>query len=441
MFGKRKIRAKYYGVLTGIIVLALGVTACGGSGGSGGNTAGNGGGKSVEITLLNSKGEILESLEAAAKKFHEENPDITVQIIPTPAGQSAFEKASALYASGNPTTITMQDTSDVPVFKERVLDLSAEKWVADVREGALETSKADDKVYGFPLTMEGFSLIYNKAILDKAVGGTFDPASIVTSADLDALLQKVEASGVAGSFVSSMDWSLGSHMMPITLAAQAEDLAGRNAFVDKLKAGTADFGNNAFFSGFLDTFDILKKYNLDKASPLSSPYEKGAEVMSKGEVGVWFMGNWAWPQMKGFDAKSDNYAFLPMPLGNTQSTPSKVSVGVTKDLLIDKNESTPEQQEAAKKFLNWMVYENSGQDFLVNQANIIPAFKNITLKPQDPLALSLLSYMDNGQSVPFLGVPADYAKNVGASMQKYLAGVVDRAGLVKEIEAYWKTKK
>ena len=43
----------------------------------------------------------------------------------------------------------------------------------------------------------------------------------------------------------------------------------------------------------MDTFDVMMKYNIDKASPLSGAYERGPELLGKGEVGIWFMGNWA----------------------------------------------------------------------------------------------------------------------------------------------------
>jgi hypothetical protein len=95
--------------------------------------------KEVKITFLNSKGEIQQQLEEAAKTFKQDNPDITMEIIPVPAGQSPFEKASALYASGNPATISMLDPADVEKFKDRVLDLSNEKWKADAVEKSLNT--------------------------------------------------------------------------------------------------------------------------------------------------------------------------------------------------------------------------------------------------------------------------------------------------------------
>ena len=57
--------------------------------------------KAVKITFLNTKGEILTQLEAAAKVFTTENPNITVEIIPVAAGDSPFQKISTMYAAGN----------------------------------------------------------------------------------------------------------------------------------------------------------------------------------------------------------------------------------------------------------------------------------------------------------------------------------------------------
>ena len=84
----------------------------------------------MKISLLNSKGEIQPQLEDAAKVFKEDNPNITLEVNWFPqAGR--LRAASALYASGNPPTMTMLDTGDVEKFKDRILDLSGEKWMAD----------------------------------------------------------------------------------------------------------------------------------------------------------------------------------------------------------------------------------------------------------------------------------------------------------------------
>lgn len=425
------------------LIVVMVVTACGKSGeakesGESGESA------AVTITLLNSKGEIQSQLEEAAKVFKEDNPSITLEIIPVPAGQSPFEKASALYASGNPATITMLDTGDVEKFKDRVLDLSGEKWMADTVDRSTSLTTFDSKNYAFPLAIEGYGFIYNKAVVDQAVGGTFDPATINTTVALEELFKKIEASGKAPLIVSPMDWSLGAHYLPLAYAGQSADTEAVAKFVNDLKAGKVELASNSVFNGLLDTFDLMTKYNIDKASPLSGTYERGPEVLGKGEVGIWFQGNWAWPQISSFDTASGQYGFLPVPVSNNADDfgNMQISSAVSKRLVLDKEKNTAEQQAAAKKFLEWMVYSDKGQDFLVNKANIIPAFKNITLEAKDPLAKSISDYIAKGKTQDSMStLPADHWAKVGASMQKYLAGAGDRAVLTKEIQEYWKSVK
>lgn len=431
------------------VLLAMIVSACGGSGGNSGsgetgNNGANASGKAVKISLLNSKGEIQTQLEEAAKAFHEDNPDITLEIMAAPTGTSPFERASTLYASGNPPTMMMLDTGDVEKFKDRILDLSEEKWNADAVENATNLTTFDGKNYGFPLAIEGYGFIYNKAVLDEAAGGSFDPSTVKTRDDLENLFKQIEASGKKALIISPMDWSLGAHFLPLAYAGQNKDMAEVNQFMDSLKAGTEDLSGNAVLNGLLDTFDMMKQYNIDKKSPLAGVYERGPEVLGKGEVGIWFQGNWAWPQIQDFDTASGAYGFLPVPVSNNPEDygNQEISSAVSKRIIVDKEKSTPEQQEAAKKFLNWIVYEEKGQDFLVNQASIIPAFKNITIPAADPLGQSIQDYIARGKSQESMStLPADHWAKVGASMQKYLNDSGDRATLIKEIEEYWTSVK
>lgn len=185
----------------------------------------------------------------------------------------------------------------------------------------------------------------------------------------------------------------------------------------------------------------MKKYNLDKSNPMAPTYDKGPEVIGKGEVGFWFMGNWAWPQIKTFDTANGQYGFVPVPISNDPNDygNSGIPVGVTKFIGIDKTQNSAAQQDAAEKFLNWLVYSQAGQDVLVNQCSVIPAFKNIKLEPRDPLAKSIEQYISDGNTLEFMTtLPSDHWSKLGASMQKYLSGVIDRKGLINDIESYWK---
>lgn len=431
------------------VILAMMMAACG-SNDSGGNSGSNNtnneaagnssepAGNQVKITFLNSKAEIQKQMEEAAKAFTEANPDIIVDVITTPESQSPVERASSLYAAGTPATLTMLDAGDVIKFQDKAADLSGEKWVSDLAQPNL----IDGKTLAFPFAVEGYGLIYNKAVLDKAAGGSFDPASINSTTALEDLFKAIEASGVDPLIIGSMDWSLGNHYLAIAYATQSDRDVMK--FLDGLKSGSESLTDNASFNGLFDTFDVMKKYNKGKNDPLAVVLEQTAAAVAKGEVGITFNGNWLITEMQKSNPDGE-FGFIPVPVSNQSSDQanSAIAIGATKQVFIDKTQSSEEQQAAAKKFLDWFVYDPTGQDFLVNQANIIPAFKNITLEPNNSLAKAIVAYNNAGKSIPFAGnyVPGDHWKVLGASMQKYLVDKADRSVLAAEIQDYWKNVK
>lgn len=404
--------------------------------------------KEVKITFLNSKGEIQAQLEDVAKAFAVDNPGITLEVVPCAAGKSPFEIISTMYNSGNAPSLAMIDSGDIFRLKDNFISLNDEKWISDAVDGATKPSTIDGTTYAFPFTIEGFSLIYNKKVLDKVYGGNFDPASVTTRKALKEAFDKVEASGPKALLIAPMDWSLGAHMFSLSYLLDGKgDQAAYDKLFKDLKAGNVDLMKSTAFNNWVDTFDLLKKYNSAKKDPLSVTYEKGPEMLGKGEVGFWYMGNWAWPQIKSFDTADGKYGFISFPMSDnpTDFANDKMVAFPSKFVAIDKTQNKPEQQEAAKKFLNWLVYENNGQDSIVNKCNLVPAFKNIKLPIADPLGQSIVTHMADGKSISAIDayavMPADHWSKVGASLQKYLSNNTDRTGLAKEIQDYWKTIK
>lgn len=399
--------------------------------------------KPVEISILSAKPEISAQLEAAIKDFEAANEGVTVTLIALNQ-QNPFEKLTSMYASGNAPSISHVEGINILKIKDKLLDLTAETWVPNAMEGTLGMATVDGMTLGMPVTVEGFGIIYNQAVCDKAVGGTFDPATIKTRSDLAALMEKIEKSGVKPIHVSPMDWSLGAHLSNVMFSSQSKDSNARHKFLDDMKAGTVKLADNATFNGWMETVDLMLKYNNIKDAPLDAQYENGPVYLAKGEVGLWFMGNWAYPQLKEIDP-TGTYGFIPVPVSDNAADygNGQISVGVPMNWCIDKSQNTPEQQAAAKKFLSWLVDDAKGQDYVVNQFKFIPVFKNITLEATDPLAKSIQSYLATGNTLEWMNnfYPADGWAQMGASMQKYVAGKTDKAGLIKEIEAYWSSTK
>lgn len=426
-----------------LLLLALSVllSACGGNNADKNATnegsSGNVSTKAVKITFLNSKSEIQQQMAEAAAEFAKANPGIEVDVISASESQSPVERASSLYAAGTPATMAMLDAGDIAKFADKALDLSGEKWVAELAQ----PNELDGKTIAFPFAVEGYGLIYNQKILDQAVGGTFDPATINTTTALEDLFKKIEASGVAPITIGSMDWSLGNHYLALAYANQSVPV---EEYLGTLKSGDAKLAENAVFNGLLDTFDVMKKYNKGIKDPLAVVLEQTAADVAKGEAAMTFNGNWLITEMQKTSPDGE-FGFLPVPVSNNagDAANESLAIGATKQVFIDKTKATPEQQDAAKKFLDWLVFDAAGQEIMVNKFNVIPAFKNNTTELSNPLAKSLTDYNNAGKSIPFAGnyVPGDHWKVLGASMQKYLVDKVDRPALAGEVESYWTSVK
>lgn len=385
----------------------------------------------VKITLLNSKNDISQQLSSAVKAFEKANPNISINILSTK--QSPVEMAMTLYASGTPATLCMLDAGDIPKFKDKAADLSGEKWVKELPQKDL----IDGKTLTFPFAVEGYGLIYNKAVVEKALG-KFNPATINTRAALENFFNKLKKAKVNPLVIGSMDWSLGNHYLALTYANQPGGNVSQ--FINGLKAGKVDLTKNSVYKGVMDTFDIMKKYNLAIKDPMAVTYEASIADVATGKTATTFNGNWSMMDIQKSNPKGQ-FGFIPVPISNKASDKgnSCISIGATKQIFIDNTKSTKEQQDAAKKFLNWIVYDKVGQDFLVNKCNIVAGFKNITLQPATSLGREIKKYNNAGKAIPFAGnyVPADHWQVLGASMQKYLVNKIDKAELAKEVKDYW----
>jgi raffinose/stachyose/melibiose transport system substrate-binding protein len=185
---------------------------------------------------------------------------------------------------------------------------------------------------------------------------------------------------------------------------------------------------------------VLKNNNYAKDAAISAEREVTEQKLAEGELAFMFGGNWDWSVINAYDY-SENMGMMPVPNDSNDGTNEKMVGGGSKYFFIDSSENTtPEQVQAAKDFLNWLVYDEAGQDFLVNKCALVPAFSNITLPVSDPLGASVKAFADAGKLVGnYNYLPDDHYAKVGASFQKYLAGQIDRSGFADEITAYWAT--
>ena len=390
----------------------------------------------VKITILNTKSEIQTQWEELAQEYKElTGVDVEVSVT---VGDSPSQDITKRYASGEVPTIFMGDIQDIIMLDEYALDLSGEDWAKD--GGSDYGCNYNGRLIGFPFCIEARGLMYNKTAIEAATGEAFDPTAVKSLDDFTALLDKLVAGGMETPVALNMeDWSLGGHYLTQVYEEQDGTLEGATAFLDGLKAGTEDLKTNARWNSLMDTFDVLMKYNMNGADPLAADYNNNAVSLAEGDIAFWFNGNWAWAEMSDFAVEGSEYGI--MPVAQPDSSNGAVDKLAGGDTVKTELTLTEAQQQAAKDFLNWLVYDEKGQDFLVNQCSLVPAFSNITMEVTNPMGRSVQSYANEGNLIPgYPEYPGDHWKEMGAEMQKYLGGQESRDQLADNIAAYWKAQ-
>ena len=418
--------------LTAAMVLSL--AACGSSSSSSSSSSSDtstaaADSTGVTITIFNSKSEIQSQMEEMAEEYSALT-GVNVEIYYS--SDTVAAHMATKYASNEPYTISMVDAKDVySLGAEHALDLTGEDWVENTN-GAIEV---DGKVVGFPVCVEARGIMYNADAIEAITGETFDPASVSTLDDFKALLEELVAGGMeTPTGIMKEDWSMGAHFLQQVYEEQ-DDVDG---FITSLHAGEADLANNEKWNSLMDCFDVLMQYNYAAASPVAAEREVSEQKLAEGEIAFMFGGNWDWSMINAYDY-TENMGMMPVPQNTDDGTNTKLVGGASKYFFIDNSENTSEEQvQAAKDFLNWLVFDEAGNTFLTETCALVPAFSNIDASALDPLSKSVKAYMDEGNMIDdYRYAPDDHYSKCGASFQKYLAGEIDRDGLAAEIEEYW----
>ena len=393
----------------------------------------------TEITLLNTKAEIQEALEKMGEVF-EEKSGVHVEVMPVTDGDSPYTKVVSMYNAGSAPTLAILDTTDViALAEEKAADLTNEPWVAEAED---YVTRVNDKIYSFPLCIEGRGLIYNKAIIEDALGEAFDPDSITTLDEFEELLDRLVEGGIEKPVsLAKEDWSLGAHHLQYVYETYDGTSEGAQECIEQIKDGEINLTKYDRMAEFLDMFDVLKKYNVAKGDPLGADYDEMAIDLVDGKTAIWFNGNWAWPNMEEAGAEEDDeYGFLPYFMNNDEDdfVNQKIQASPSKQVMVDGQQASETEQAAAKEFLNWIVYSEIGQQMLVKTCSIIPAFQNNPYEPSDPLARDIYEKVHNDRAFNAAAiVPNDHWSVLGAAMQKYLAGRSDREEFIESVEDYW----
>jgi raffinose/stachyose/melibiose transport system substrate-binding protein len=339
----------------------------------------------IEITFKQNKPEIDGQLQAFAAAYEAET-GVKVNVVS--CGGSSCSLGDMLrsdYASGNlPEIFTIDGIEAYNEWAAVISDLSAEKWVNDTDVAF----KVNGKVVGFPVNVEGWGMAYNADLLEQA---EIDPATLNNYDAYVAAFEKLNSMKVElgiDSVVSmaagpGMYWVTGHHNFNSLLANGLPygDLSVTNA----LLAGNV---NAARLDEYADWVNLLFTY-ADKTVLTTGNYDSQVGAFLNQKAVFLHQGNWVDGNLK--DATFD-MAFAPH--GSSKTATDGIFVSAPAWYIVNKD---AKNAEAAKDFLEFMVYNQIGQDYMVNKAGMIPAFKNVTIEPTGKLSKSVLTWAKAGK--------------------------------------------
>ncbi|MCR5669465.1 MAG: ABC transporter substrate-binding protein, partial [Butyrivibrio sp.] len=340
------------------------------------------------------------------KDFESKNPGITVEYIA--AGDDQLAAWMALYASNEGPTVSLMDPINIWENQERMRPLSGEPMLDNITESSLSTMTFGGTVYAVPMSAAGIGILYNKAVCDAAVGGDFDPSTIKTRSDLKDLFDKIEATGVAGTCITGVNWSLGSHFLCQTYGEAIGNTQARVDYVNSIISGETKEIDNEVFNGFMDTLDMMAQYNINKNDPLVGDVNLDAMALAEGKCGTWMMGDWAWTYMAELVEDGAEFGLMPVPHSDDASdiTNQYLQTSFAKGYCVDASQNTEEQQLAGLKFIEYISSDSYSQETQAKRLGQALPFKNCTATIESPRGRSTAYDIAAGKTLDFYGTPS-----------------------------------
>ena len=155
---------------SGIAALALVLTACGGTGGDGDAVT-----LEVQTGLAVDSAE-LQALEAVTDRFHDDHPDIRIEL--APSGPNYENDIKVRLAAGDAPDIWMTHGWSRDRYGEFLEPLQDEAWAAQLSP-SLQSSMTDEsgQIFAMPTNVDINGILVNLDVLEAAGFGHADIAT------------------------------------------------------------------------------------------------------------------------------------------------------------------------------------------------------------------------------------------------------------------------
>ena len=432
-------------MLGGSAVLAVAATpaAC-----SNGSSSGSENG----VYLLNFKPEAEEALKTIASAYKDKT-GVEVKIVTAASGTYQQTLQTEVAKSNPPTIFNINGPVGLVTWKDYALDLSGTEFVKALTDTSMALTDENGVVYGSPLGIEGYGLIYNAAILNKYFALEGAKATSVDEikgfAKLKEVVEDMQARkadlGIEGAFActslaSGEDWRWQTHLANYPVFYEFRDKGVTDA-----KEVDLTYSDN-----YKQIFDLY--LNNSTVAPSAAAAKTVTDSMADFALGKCAFvqnGNWAWSQIsevEGNTVAEGDIHFMPIYIGVNGEEKSGIALG-TENYLAVNSQVSETAQKSSIDFLTWLL-TGEGAKMLVDNSVVsvspYPAFSELT--PADPLGKETAQFLANKELYPinwvFQTFPSQEFKNqLGSHLAQYASGKEDWSAVKEYFVSTWKSEK
>lgn len=413
-----------------------------------------GGKKQLTVRYLNFKPEVAGVYQELADEYEKETG---VKVIVETAANNAYESTlmSKMSTKEAPTLFQINGPRGYANWKSYCADLSNTEIYKHLSDKSLAITSGKG-VYGVPYVVEGYGIIYNKALTDKyfALSSKAVPYSSMEEVNNFAKLKAVaddmqknaKVLGIDGVFASTSlkageDWRWQTHLanLPVYYEFKNNNIDLASDATKKIK-----FQYGKEFQNILDLY--LNDSTVDRKAVGTKTVTDSMSEFALEKCVMVQNGNWAWGQVAGVSGNKvlpENVKYLPIYTGVEGEESQGLCIG-TENFYCINAKASAEEQKATADFIYWLYSSDFGKNYVTNKLGFIAPFNTFSdsERPTDPLAVEISKWMSKpgitSVAWNFTLFPSQTFKdNFGASLLRYAQGSKSWDDVAADVVSTW----
>lgn len=328
----------------GLLVGVAGCSAPGASGGSGSssnNSSGSGGnGQSVTLTFLHWRGEDVPEFKKIIAQFHQQYPNINVQMQVIPSNQYIAQAQADLTGSNGADVFTSFPGAEFSAISQAGLyvDLSNQPFLSNYKPALITAGQLNGQQLAVP-----YQVVFNMPVYNQKL---FSQLGLKPPTDWNGFLQVCQTLKAYGD-------------IPIVFAGKVSagqffnDMVMNNVPDPKVFSGLLTGKTKLTDPGFMQTFQQLSTLEKDgyfQKGPLGTSQDAATAIFAQGKSGMLALGSY---QEASVNQDNNNAFSMGLMAPITTANPKYQGIDTTTFMLgVNKNSKYIKQAEEFVAFLS-----------------------------------------------------------------------------------------